>query len=210
MINFNECTLFSLDKQFNLESCETLPALQSWLNEQMEISESDRAILEKFRYPLKQYVHDWNEVELLQRFIGPIFSLIDFSSRRYNLFAGRSLKGTVEGIELGGQPDGLIASGFRKPEKPYFCFQEYKKEKDAEGDPAGQVLAAMLVAQEINEHKHPIYGCYVRGALWYFLLLQGKQYAISDGYLATRDDLFDIFRILHGVKQIVLRSIEGG
>lgn len=63
----------------------------------------------------------------------------------------------------------------------------------------------MLVAQTLNPHQHPIYGCYVKGAVWYFLVLQDKQYMISNGYVATRDDLFDIFRVLKALKQIVIR-----
>jgi len=104
---------------------------------------------------------------------------------------------------MGGRPDGMIASGFREPEKPYFCFQEYKKERDPDGDPAAQALAAMLVAQEISEHSHPIYGGYVRGSLWSFMTLQGREYCISDPYVATRDDVFDIFRMLKSLRQIV-------
>lgn len=105
MITFKECTLLLLDKQFALEQCETLTALQNWFNEPTEISDLERTILERLRRPLKQYGHDWNEVELLQRFIGPLFSLVDFSSKHYNLFAERPFKGNVDGIELGGWPD---------------------------------------------------------------------------------------------------------
>jgi len=47
------------------------------------------------------------------------------------------------------------------------------------------------------------------------MTLQGKEYCISNGYMATRDDIFDIFRILKTLKQIVIRlvamdGIEGG
>jgi hypothetical protein len=101
----------------------------------------------------------------------------------------------------------MIASGFRLPEKPYFCFQEYKKEKDPEGDPAGQTLAAMLAAQEINEHRNPIYGCYIRGQMWFFMVLEEKKYCISVPYVATRDDIFDIFLILKALKQIVTELV---
>ncbi len=64
-------------------------------------------------------------------------------------------------------------------------------------------LDAMLVAQELNEHRHPIYGAYIIGADWYFMALQGKQYAVSTAYVAARDDVFDIFRILKVLKQLI-------
>ncbi|OQY44826.1 MAG: hypothetical protein B6242_11835 [Anaerolineaceae bacterium 4572_78] len=53
-------------------------------------------------------------------------------------------------------------------------------------------------------HQHAIYGCYVVGADWYFMLLQGREYVMSTAYVATRDDIFDIFRILKVLKQIII------
>jgi hypothetical protein len=94
----------------------------------------------------------------------------------------------------------MVASGWRAPEIPYFCLQEYKKEKDPNGDPAGQCLAAMLVAQELNQHQHPVYGCYVLGRNWFFMLLKEKEYAISNAYPSTLEEVFDIFRILKALK----------
>ena len=66
--------------------------------------------------------------------------------------------------------------------KSYFTFQEYKKERDPNGDPAEQALAAMLVGQALNETKQPIYGCYIVGRDWCFMTLLGRGYAISKGY----------------------------
>jgi hypothetical protein len=152
-------------------------------------------------------VHDWNEAELAQYFIGPVLTLVDYTTDYFNLFAERLFQGVVEEVEMTGKPDGIISTGWREPEKPFFCFQEYKKETDPEGDPAGQTLAAMLVAQELNEHQHPVYGCHVKGRDWFFMVLQEKEYAISEPYIATRDDLFDIFRILRVLKQMILKFV---
>ncbi|MDM8559028.1 hypothetical protein [Candidatus Parabeggiatoa sp. HSG14] len=207
-LNFKDCTLEQLDESFNLEQIDDCQILQTWLYEKLDISDLERQIIVIIQKNLKNHVHDWNEMELIQHFIGPIFSLINFSSKKFGLFAERAFSGTVDGIELSGRPDGIIASGFRKPKKPYFCFQEYKKEKEPDGDPAAQALAAMLVAQEINEHKHPIYGCYVRGQFWFFMALQDVKYCISQPYTATRDDIFDIFRILKVLKNKVADLVE--
>lgn len=208
MLTFKECTLAKLDKTFGLKQIRDCPRLEAWLTQEADISEFERQVLQRFKEVLILNVHDWNEVELLQHFIGPVFTLVNFTTDKFNIFSERPFSGTVEGIELTGRPDGLIAKGTREPETPYFCFQEYKRHKDPEGDPAAQALAAMLVAQEINEHQHPIYGAHVIGQSWYFQLLQGKEYCISLPYIATRDDLFDIFRILKVLKQIVMRLME--
>jgi len=202
--NFREWTLMELDKTFHLRQTMTEPVLDHWLSGQAEIPEMERHVLTAFREKLIRNVHDWNEAELAHYFICPVLTLADYSTDHFNLFAERLFQGVVDGVEMSGKPDGIIASGWREPEKPFFCFQEYKKETDPEGDPAAQVLAAMLVAQEISEHRHPVYGCHVKGRGWFFMILQARQYAISEPYIATRDDIFDIFRILRVLRQIIL------
>ncbi|MDM8526183.1 hypothetical protein QUF80_22635 [Desulfococcaceae bacterium HSG8] len=206
MLPFKQWTLVNLDETFDLKQVRDCCCLQNWLDGQAEISDLEKQILMIFREKLRLNVDDWNETELSQNFIGPVFALTDFTTDKFNHFAERLFSGTVDGIEMGGKPDGMIASGYREPRKPYFCFQEYKREKDSEGDPAAQALAAMLVAQEINEHKIPIYGSYVRGRLWFFMVLKGRAYSISDAYVATRDDVFDLFRILRHLKQMLLSA----
>jgi hypothetical protein len=207
ILNFSDCTLIILDKLFQLESQNYLPLMETWLTANLAVSDFERQALLLFQKSLNQYVHDWNEIELLQHFIGPMFTLADFTSNKFGLFAERPLAGQINGLTLKGNPDGIIASGFREPEQPYFCFQEYKKSFEQKGDPAGQCLAAMLVAQELNEHKYPVYGCYVMGYNWHFMLLQEKSYCISKPYTAVDDDIFHIFRILKSLKQIILEII---
>ncbi len=207
VLTFKKCTLAKLDKTFGLQQERKLPALENWLAGQADISELERLMLALMQDRLIANVHDWNEEELSQFFIGPLFMLVNFTTKSFNIFAERSLAGVVDGIEMRGEPDGMIASGFREPEKPYFCFQEYKRHKDPDGDPAAQCLAAMLIAQVLNEAEQPIYGCSVIGYDWVFMVLQGKNYAMSTSFVATRDDIFDIFRILKVLKQIITELV---
>lgn len=208
MLNFRECTLLKLEKTFGIEQVKTSPALEDWLNGQTELSAFERQALLTFREKLLVGFYDWNEAELAYNFIGPVLALVDYTTKKCNFFVERPLSGVVEGVEMGGEPDGIIASGFREPETPYFCLHEYKKEKDPKGDPAAQALAAMLVAQALNQHHHPVYGCYVKGRDWCFMTLEAKQYTMSQAYIATRDDVFDIFRILKVLKQKILAFVE--
>lgn len=211
MRTFKEWTLAELDKTFGLHQVRTSTLLDSWITGLADMSDFERQALERFKQKLCVNVYDWNEIELAYNFIGPVLALVDYTSEQCNFFAERALSGTVDGIEMGGRPDGMIASGFREPEQPYFCFQEYKKEKNPEGDPAAQALAAMLVAQELNQHRNPVYGCYVKGEIWHFMILQERTYCISGGYLATRsNDLYDIFRILNVLKRIIVSFIKSG
>lgn len=204
MLNFRDCTLSQLDTTFGLNQVRLLTELEKWLNSQAEVLEIEINILNLFRDKLIINVHDWNETELAYNFIGPVMALVNYTTDQCNFFAERLVTGIVDGIEMGGKPDGIIASGFREPKLPYFCLQEYKREQDPTGDPAGQVLAAMLVAHELNKHTLPVYGCYVKGRDWFFCVLNGKRYAISEPYIATREELLSIFRILKGLKHIIV------
>ncbi len=208
-LKFGDCSLISLEKLFDLEALDECPALRDWLTEDAAISDWERTILAYLQQLLRHNVHNWNEIELIQNFIGPVFAFVNFSGKHCNYFAERELRGTVDDVALSGNPDGMIASGFREPETPYFCFQEYKKHLDPKGDPAGQALAAMLVAQELNEHHRPLYGCYVVGDMWRFMLLQERAYCLSDSYSATGGDgVFEIFRILKALKARVQQWLE--
>lgn len=201
---FRECTLTFLEDTFGLDQVENLDSLTTWLNGQETINSHEKVQLKLLQKLLIFNVHDWNEQELDMNFIGPIFSQVNFSSKKYNLFAEREVGAQVEGWRLHGQPDNMIASGRREPKLPYFAFQEYKKNKDPKGDPAAQALAAALAGQTLNKNQRPMYGCYVIGYDWHFFTLEDKQFAISRDYSALSDEIFDIFRILKTLKQIVI------
>ena len=211
---FTDCSLVYLEKTFGLIQEFNEPALEQWLSVSIELSDHERRELRDFQEPLTLNVLHWNEQELSLNFIGPIFALVRFTSRKFNLFAQRPLRATIGEVELYGRPDAFIASGFREPEIPFFAFHrsvatEFKKDVEPAGHrdvapPAAQALAAMLVGQGLNsDPTKPIYGCYVNGRDWNFMTLTGQTYCISSDYSALTDDLFDIFRILKALKQIV-------
>ncbi|MEM7537363.1 MAG: hypothetical protein AAF639_34655, partial [Chloroflexota bacterium] len=189
---FKDCSLTLLEKRIGVQEVMNKPVLLDWLSRDAEVSDYDHQKLIQLQQKLRINFRHWNETELAYGFIAPLMDLVDFSGNDINFFAERTLAGQVGPLELSGKPDGLIASGLREPERPYFCLHEYKREEDAEGDPAGQVLAAMLVAQELNKQELPIYGCYVKGNIWYLLVLEGLEYSISDSYSATGNDIFDL------------------
>lgn len=210
--NFNDCTLNDLDEMFGLRW--TRPhssSLQQWLDRanSIELSDYENFSCKNLQELLTLNVHYWLEQELSLHFIGPMFSLIGFTEPyRYNLFGQRLLQNTLKTLQgndilLTGRPDEIIASGYGTMKTPFFAFNEYKKELDSKGDPAGQVLSAMLVGQSLNTIEQPIYGCYVLGRDWYFLTLQAQSYSISRGFDGTTEDVFEICRLLKALKEIV-------
>jgi hypothetical protein len=202
--SFRECNLKFLEKTFGLEEVDSLVPLSVWLDSEIVITEFEKASLLHLRQVLDFNVHAWNEYELDSHFIGPVFTLVNFSSKKFNHYSQRFLKGTIDNYELFGKPDGIVSSGRREPENPYFAFQEYKRELDPDGDPAGQTLAAMLVGQSFNDDPLiPIYGCYINGSIWKMMMLSGKEYAITNGLNALTDDIFNIFKMLKVLKEII-------
>jgi hypothetical protein len=214
--SFGECRLAYLEKTFGLRQVRKMEVMDSWLNSALQIEPNEK---EKIFLDILQDVlvlnASWNEQELSLHFVGPLFSLVNFTSPyRFNLFAQRLISATINSLDqqpilLFGKPDEFIASGYREPEVPFFCFNEFKKETEIKGDPAGQALAAMLVGQELNQNKSPIYGCYIIGRDWYFMTLDGKNFAISQGFDTTTEHILKVLCILKALKGIVTKLTEG-
>lgn len=207
--NFIDCRLAYLEKTFQLKRTQNPNELADLLNAPVLLSEVEQYFIEKLRHSLTYNIWSWNEQELSLHFIGPLFTLVDFSNDKFGMFAQRTISATINNTELTGKPDGVIAAGYWEPEVPFFCFHEYKKEIDNTGDPAGQCLAAMLVGQALNTNINTtIYGCYVVGRDWYFMTLHNQVYAISNVYAATTDDIVQIFAILKKLKQTLITILS--
>lgn len=207
--HFRQCTLTQLDDDFGLRQLFSSTLLDNWLQTDGDLSVYEQAALPHLRHLLTINAPGWNEQELALHFIGPLLSLVEFSEPyRFNLFAQRKIGAVIPGlddeIDLSGEPDGMIATGYREPKVPLFAFTEYKRQIDPEGDPAGQTLAAMLVGQALNGNHAPLYGAYVIGSDWRFMVLENKYYTISRDYSALSDEIFDILRILKALKVIIL------
>jgi hypothetical protein len=69
-LKFSECTLLKLEKRFGLVMVDKLPALTAWLQQPAPLSEWERQSLLFFQRALIHNVHSWNEIELIQNFIG--------------------------------------------------------------------------------------------------------------------------------------------
>lgn len=206
--SFKEWTLDDIDAAFGTEQVKRLASLDALLKYEYTPSDIETENLKMIRDSYFLGGEDWNEVELENKIISPIFIFAGFSSKQFSYFLERDLAAIIGDYELSGRVDGMIASGFRNPKQPYFCMNEYKKETDPNGDPKGQALIAMLVAQELNNNELPIYGCYIIGRMWVFIALEGKKYAFSEALTADNNDIFDIFRILKSLKSHIEKRVR--
>jgi len=215
MSNFKEWNRDRLRERFGLKRIKKSLILEQWLDTEIALSSSEKDFLLFLQKNLKDYADFWNEEELKIKFIGNLISLANFDTETLSAFAERELSGEVDGEYLIGKPDIMIARGKQEVKSPFFFLHEYKKELDNNSpDPAGQCLAAMLLAYEKNKDvpelsQKPIYGVYVIGRNWFFMILKDREYAISDAYVATQtEQLFDILRILK-VQRERIREIWG-
>lgn len=206
----NDMTQQKMYKIFGLRKVSKIQALENWITDLPELTERELIVAQLYQERLLENIDIWNEQELSLGFIGPVLNVISFNiPYQLNFFAQRSLSVIVGDYELTGKPDGLLASGFQEPEAPYFSFHEYKKETDHSGDPAGQNLAAMFLGQMLNEVQNTIYGCYVVGRNWFFMLLEDKNYAISKTYSADDfEELCKIIKILKKLRATIVTQIK--
>lgn len=202
---FEKWNFEELEVAFGLQRIKRHPVLVDWLaGNKCEILQTDKKKLDELRVEVEDNVDTWNEEELKYYFMYPFLHLFNFHKPGYyKSFAQRKLTAIINDIELSGRVDLVIADGKVNPKAPYFCLHEYKKERGTDNDPLGQVLAAMLVTQTLNSVPHPIYGIYIVGRLWFFVILEDKEYSVSLAYDSTQKDIFDIYAILKKLKDVL-------
>lgn len=204
MRNFENWETQDLEIEFGLVQDYNSTLLNNWLSSTATFDDATKKRLDKLSNKYFEYADYWNEDELKMQGISPILDIVDYSSRFYTVFSQRPLSATINGIEIGGRVDFMIAKGKQKPIQPYFFIHEYKQEtKRGSSDPKGQLLSELLAAQHRNNIAFPMYGCYVIGRNWFFVILNGKDYAVSDAFVASQKDIYQIVAILSQVKTYI-------
>jgi len=200
---FSQWTIVEVEEKFQVVLQKQSNLLKAWLAVHCSPAAEDEKLLDTLRENLQNHVYDWNEEELKVKFIAPLLCLVNFDQEDYQSFWDREISVIYEGEKLSGALDFVVAQGKRVPKRPYFFIHEYKKELESSNDPLGQLLIAMIAAQKLNGDQRPIYGAYVVGRLWNFIVLEGLDYTVSLAYDATKDELKDIFGILGNTKTII-------
>ncbi len=204
---FEKCMWEDLTIWFGLERAKKLESLSALI--EVKVSKLDEMIDKQVRRLHELFLDNfwnWNEDELKMQFISPILFLIDFNdAEKYHPFSQRPLKMKIDNVELSGIVEWMLASGKQTPREPFFFLHEYKKEQGTDADPLGQLLAAMIVAQHQNKDPNKVlYGCYIVGKDWYFIVLDGKKFQTTLNYNVTElDKLYTVFAILNNIKTLI-------
>lgn len=197
-----------LEEHFGLTN-HISPILTEWISNDIQISNEETSRCKHLLNNLTLHYQDWNEEELKMQFIAPLISLVDYYDTSFTAFAQRNISAKLNGIELYGRVDWMLAKGKQTPRNPYVFIHEYKPEKGSANDPKGQLLSEMLAAQVINSDQRPIFGAYVTGKDWYFVVLDGRHYSVSRPYQANEFQDFEvIFKCLKEIKNILKNIIE--
>lgn len=187
---------------------EDTPLMKEWLSAKGELVGFDLALLTESQAKLIENVDGWNEEELKMQFISFIIFLARFD-KPIRTYYDREMSAKVQNYTLLCKADMLLSSGFGELMlTPYFFLHEYKREKKYSGDPIGQMLGGMLISQAKNNNNRPMYGCYVQGRFWFFAILEGNKYVISQPYNSIKsDEAQQIIMILRRMKEIIHRDL---
>jgi hypothetical protein len=203
---YTEGQLISL---FNLTRIKEkiTPKMLEWLNISTPVLDViEQHIFDAALNRAKKSIEGWNEEELKMKFIShilPLGNLVDNDS--FMTYYEKSLSGEVDSIKLSVKTDFMVAKGVLSfHQNPYFHFHEYKPQGNPTGEPMAQLLEAMLLAQEKNKNGKPIYGAEIIGQYWKFVILQGREYCISQSFDSIElDSLLNIIAILRKFRHIL-------
>ncbi len=207
-INFSKVNKDTLKMKLGLKRIERCPILDLWFerSKTTEITDIEDFMLQKYQKMMIRRVDEWNEFELSEHFLGPIMALVDFNTDYFSMFAERIFEVQTENFLLTGKPDMMVASGESEPISPYFCLQEYKRQTDPNGNPLFQVISEMYAANQLNATQMPVYGISIIGVKWNFVVLKNNEYCTSYSLSADSDQMFDIYKILKALKDILIEN----
>ncbi len=190
---------------FGLTELVTHPELDKLQSIKLSEKHHQRKDIEELRALLQKYIESWNEDEYKFMFISRFIGLANYVSKHYKVFTQRpmSVKYDNDTKITEGLVEFMLAKGLQIPKKPHFFLHEYKPEKRRDNDPRGQLLIAMVAAQKLNQDDKPIYGIYVNGRNWFIVILDNNTYSVSNPYVATDEDIFDLFAVLLHFKDLM-------
>jgi hypothetical protein len=201
---FSSFTVELLEEMFGVIPQPTSPHLDHWLHVSTTLPPATHEVLAHLQQKLISSVLVWNEEELKVKFIATLLNLVDYDTDYFQSFLERELVVTIDQTTIRGVVDWMVARGRFAPKKQFFCLHDYKQERTNSRDPLGQLVIAMLAARHLNQDDSPMYGAYVVGRNWFFVVLDGQYYTVSLAYDATKDEILAIYAILQRLKELLL------
>jgi hypothetical protein len=199
--------------QFNLKRITTYQTslMKEWLEVENPILNSfEQALFDLIYLRGLENMSTWSEEDLKMKFITYVLELGNLKDENGVVgYFDKLIWAKVEGIMLKVKSDFMLAKGYLNLHKePYFHFQEYKPTIKPSGEPMAQLIEAFLIGQAKNEKPIPLYGVEIVGETWRFIIMEGKEYCISESFSSTqKDDLLKIIAILRKFKHILFTRL---
>ncbi|MEY4905508.1 MAG: hypothetical protein RLZZ292_3323 [Bacteroidota bacterium] len=209
MKSFEKWLTQEVEDTFGIVQNYNMSLLNDWLASTSSFTEAESAFIEEIRLEMLYNADFWNEDELKMQFIALLLSIVKYTqTNKYKPFSQRQLSAVIQNIPVNGRVEYMLAQGKQIPKQPFFFLHEYKQETKRNSDPKGQLLISMLTAQTLNEQKFPLYGCFVVGRFWFFVVLENKEYAVSAAFDSSqKDDILKIISILRNIKTIIEKRL---
>ncbi|OQX98888.1 MAG: hypothetical protein B6I24_04115 [Bacteroidetes bacterium 4572_128] len=168
-----------------------------------KISKTSIDFFEKLIETHKYNISKYSEFELMLNFISPFLNEVHFFGENFRHWYQANLSGIINGYELSGKADFMLASGLEEAKNPYFFMSKFKKSK-TNSNPDFHVLTEMAVAIEINK-TNIMYGSYNIGKFWNFLILKKEnkkyKYYESESFNSMKlEELKQIFIAMKAIK----------
>lgn len=187
---------------------------ETWFSFDYKLSDRESNFLKELIVKNRIKVTAYTEEELKAKFIIPLLNQVNFVGDNYSDWYERTIKTRINGWEIGGVTDFMVAKGEREPELPYFFIQEFKPSKP-NSYPEEQLVAALLTALNINKESR-IKGAYIVGQHWYFVIVEKiaankHAYYVSQSHDSLKpENLMDIYKNLQAVKADILFQLNLG
>ncbi len=188
--SFSNIKFSELKQIVPLEKGSNAAKFEEWFSLPYNLSDDEIFFLQDHIDYHKDLVPYYSEENLKVKFIAVILNKIRFANKQINDFYDASLYAIVNGVELNGFADYMVAKGTDEPEKPYFFVQEFKPSQV--GKKVDDQLFAELIAAMTNNDTNFMRGCYVIGRNWYFVIMEKDE---NNNYFAHVSDQFDSIKI---------------
>ena len=169
MEKVNDYDVFEVIDTFNIEKVLNCLTLKNWTQVEGEFTPYEAQFIEQARQKLEIKWDEWNEEELKMNFISLVLFVAQVEvAKSIATFYERKLSGYVNKLVVDCMFASTTNSGL--PKMPYFFLQVQNNQcgdshQRNVAPPEGQMLAAMILAQEINQDNKPIYGSWIQGAI---------------------------------------------
>ena len=203
-LSFSTITFLDIKKVVTIRQTVDDEPFADWFETPTQYDKEDVECMEKLIKKHRNSLASYLGEELKMKFISTILNRIDFTFDTVKDWYERPIKTVINGWQIGGITDFLVATGDKEPETPFFFIQEFKPTTGS--TPDDQVLAQMLVALELNRLPL-IRGGFIMGQSWKFAILEKKEDDSFHFYTSMSfdslklDELVLIYKHLKTVKE---------